>query len=110
MTTQSNHGLDVELKPLRDAIDVLDDRIIALLAERFVHVREVAKVKARLRAPVLADARFQQIKARLRAAATSHGIDAGMVEAIYQAIHVGACQLEQEVVAAQRVDISGGTQ
>jgi chorismate mutase len=101
MTTPSSDELDVQLKPLRDAIDSLDDRIVALLSERFVLVREVAKVKSRLRAAVLANARFQQIKTRLCAAATTTGLDPDMVGAIYEAIHISACEVEKQIVAAE---------
>jgi len=108
MPIQSNLGLDVQLQPLRDAIDVLDDKIIALLSERFELVQDVAKVKSHLDAPVLANARFQQIKQRLSALAVKSGLDADMIVAIYETIHIGACQVEQQIVATEG-DVRSGS-
>ena len=98
MHAASQELLNRRLKPLRDAIDMVDDQILELLVERFSLITEVAKIKGQLCAPVLAETRIRSIMERLSAAAIAKGMDAHTVKLIYDSIHVAACQTEARVI------------
>jgi chorismate mutase len=49
------------LKPFRDRIDALDDKIVDLLIERYDVVREVAKVKGDHNIPTVAEERIKEV-------------------------------------------------
>lgn len=78
-----------DLAGVRAAIDALDDRIVSLLAERAMYVKDAARFKAD-GAQVAAPARQAQVYARVRALAARHdrGFDGfdDVVEAAYRAM------------------------
>lgn len=98
MDAASNELLNERLKPLRNAIDAIDDQILELLAQRFSLVKNVARTKGQLRAPVLAETRIRSILERLSAAAVAKGLDASVITLVYDGIHVAACQVEADVI------------
>jgi len=87
---------------LRAEIDGIDDAIVALLAERFGLVREVAAVKQASGLPVVAPTRFAEVLRRVAETAASLGIDPDFVRRLYQAIHAEACRLEDKIVDAEQ--------
>ena len=74
-----------DMAALRVEIDRLDGQIVALLAARSGYVARAAELK-KTRAAIVDEARIQQVIARARAAATIHGADADVIEAIYRAM------------------------
>ena len=71
------------LADIRAEIDRLDDQLVALLAQRSAYVLAAAQFK-RNAAEVVAPARVEQVIARVRALAASHGASADVVERIYR--------------------------
>ncbi len=58
-------GDSPELRRLRDAIDALDRRIVALVNERAQLTREIGAEKARLRRPIRDPAREREVLLRI---------------------------------------------
>ncbi|GAA4863194.1 chorismate mutase [Kitasatospora terrestris] len=82
-----------ELASLRAEIDGLDERIVALLAERIAVVHRVARHKTDETA-VRAPDRVQQVVDRVRALADGHGIPADLVEKVYRLLIAELTELE----------------
>lgn len=90
------------LKDARDKIDALDERIVALLAERFRVVHEVGLIKAREGIAVVQAERAAQVRERVAALAEGQGLDGNLLRAIYTLVIEHAHTLEN------RVDGAGG--
>ncbi len=85
------------LAPDRARINEIDNKIIALLGERFNVVRDVAALKAQHGIhPVLPD-RIDEVVQRARAGAVKAGFDPNVAEKIYRILIAGAIDLETDV-------------
>jgi isochorismate pyruvate lyase len=73
------------LQDVRENIDRLDAKIVALLAERSRYVCEAAKFKQEKKDVVVPE-RIEQIILRVRHLAIEHGADADVMERIYRAM------------------------
>jgi para-aminobenzoate synthetase component I len=94
------------LAPLRAAIDDVDDRLFALLGERFGLVRRVAEVKERHGIPNLQDERVASMVAAREAAALAGGtVPVGLVRDLYEVLVRHAMAVEE---AARRDGGPGG--
>lgn len=63
---------------LMHAIDEIDEQIIALLARRFAHAREIGKAKRGLGQPPYDPERMRSQGERFVQACVGHGLDEGM--------------------------------
>ncbi|MCB1537697.1 MAG: chorismate mutase [Rhodospirillales bacterium] len=88
---------DSSLDTYRAQIDALDERIVALLCERFGIVRAVGEWKARHGLPVVQSARAEQVKARVAALAAKQGLDGELLRDLYTRIIDHAHILETEI-------------
>lgn len=86
--------LPEELHEYRRQIDVLDNQIVALLAQRFEIVRAVGRLKARENIPVVQGARVEEVKDRVAEMASLQNLDPQMVRDIYQRMIDHAHDLE----------------
>ncbi|MFQ5785319.1 MAG: chorismate mutase [Alphaproteobacteria bacterium] len=68
---------------VREQIDDIDRRIVALLAERSGYVSQAARIKA-TRAEIVDHARIEEVVAKARAAAGTAGLDADLAERIFR--------------------------
>ncbi|HEX5227429.1 MAG TPA: chorismate mutase [Bryobacteraceae bacterium] len=82
---QPSTDLNQALKPSRERINSIDDRIVKLLNERAQVVRDVGEIKKRYRAPASAPGREEQVLKRVGGQARAPLTDAA-VEAIYKTI------------------------
>lgn len=89
--------MENELKMLRLAMDSIDARIVELLAIRFAHVRRVGEIKAEIGEPPVSEARQRERELLLGKLAEAHGVDAGLLTEIYEAIR------KQNVASHQRI-------
>lgn len=90
------------LAPYRRRIDALDERIVALLGERFAVVRQVAALKAEHGIhPILAD-RLDQVVVQAKDHAVRAGLDPDVVERIYRILLDAACRMEADLIPADR--------
>lgn len=73
------------LDEVRANINRLDDQLVALVCERAGYVEQAARFKPQ-RADVVVPERIEAIIRRMRAAATDHGGDPDLIEAIWRAM------------------------
>lgn len=102
------------LKPYRNKIDELDDKIVDLLAERVAIVREVGALKYRENIePVLQD-RVDEVRERAASRAAAKGIDPDLIYQFYTNLIAYSCRLEEEIKEqmakdyASSCEVSGG--
>jgi 4-amino-4-deoxychorismate mutase len=88
-----------DLASFRRRIDAIDDRLLALLGERFAVIREVAAHKARRGIPALIPERVAEVLERCAGEAPRHGLDADVVRRLYDLLIREACRLEEELMA-----------
>lgn len=75
--------MSATLEQLRCAIDAVDDRLVALLAERVALARAVAEVKREQGLPIVDPEREAAVVERTAALAREAGLDDGEVRALY---------------------------
>ena len=88
-----------DLASFRRRIDAIDDRLLALLGERFAVIREVAAYKAPRGIPALIPERVAEVRERCAGEAPRHGLDADVVRRLYDLLIGEACRLEEELMA-----------
>ena len=77
---------DWSLTPLRDEIDGVDAKIVALLGQRFALTREVGEIKANRGLPSRDAIRESHQRLRLALLAEEQGIDAATVLRVFDVI------------------------
>ncbi|RKP59245.1 prephenate dehydratase [Pararobbsia silviterrae] len=92
--------LNLKLQPLREQIDALDAKLLALLNERAAVVLEVGEVKKHLAAPVFRPERELQVIARLQALGAAGPLRPEHVESIWREIMSASRSLERELTIA----------
>lgn len=90
------------LKPYRQKIDDLDDRIVDLLAEREQIIREVADLKAANNIPAVLQDRVDEVRERCVARAVEKGADEHYAREIYTKIIQLSCDMEEEIAAGKK--------
>src|SRR5690348_1579156 len=93
----------MDLSTLRDRIDAVDRKIIALLGERLRIVEEVALAKLEAASPFRDREREERLLLRLREHATEAGLDAHQVERLYRVI-MDMSVAHQEATVRNRPD------
>ncbi len=92
------------MKPYRDRIDALDDKIVDLMVERLGIVREVAQIKLKNKIPAVIEERIAEVidRAGDRVEAAVPGEvgedDADRIREIYALMVVICCDLEEELM------------
>ena len=92
------------MKPYRDRIDALDDKIVDLMIERLGIVREVAQIKLKNKIPAVIEERIAEVidRAGDRVEAAVPGEvgedDADRIREIYALMVVICCDLEEELM------------
>ena len=84
------------LQEVRDNIDGMDRKIVALLAERGVYVRQAARFKKDA-AEIPAPARVAQVMDKVNALAMELGVNRWVVEQTYRAMISAFIAVEMEV-------------
>lgn len=74
-----------DMNDVRAAIDVLDRRIVELLADRLHYIDEAARIKVS-RDQVRDEARIADVLGKVRAEAQRLGIDEAVIEATFEAL------------------------
>ncbi|MBU0800150.1 MAG: chorismate mutase [Alphaproteobacteria bacterium] len=85
------------LKPYRQRIDDLDDRIIDLLVERTGVIREVGHLKFREGIPAVLQDRVDEVRERATARAAAKGLDADMIRRFWAELIDFSCNLEETI-------------
>src|SRR5690606_1779599 len=87
---------DVILKDLREELDALDDRILALFAERYRIRDKVMALKIAHDLPIVAPDRVEAILTRLEAKATALNIPPEFARALYSRVLDYSHKYEEE--------------
>jgi len=90
----------VDIQAIREAIEALDARLIALLSERMDLVERVSQWKLDAAAPFRDPVREEHVIRRVRGLAVEQGIDAHAVEDLYRRIMAMSIAHQQAWVAA----------
>lgn len=79
-------AMEDELEVLRREIDAVDERFVALLAERFRITRRVGRIKADRGLPAQDATREAQIDAKVRRLAAEYDLDDTLVSDVLRAV------------------------
>src|SRR5499426_2163098 len=93
----------MDLSTLRDRIDAVDRKIIALLAERLRIVEEVAVAKLEAASPFRDREREERLLLRLREHAVAAGLDPHQIERLYRVV-MELSVAHQEATVRNRAD------
>ena len=93
---------DGGLASYRRRIDGIDDRVLAILAERFAVIREVAAYKEPRGIPAVIPDRVVEVRERCAARAQAHGLEPDFVRALYDLLIDEACRMEATLMAARK--------
>lgn len=105
-TTEADAGR-ARIDELRGSIDVLDRRIVALLAERTQVVRELTEHK-RDEETVRSPGRVEQVISKVRALADEQGLEPGIAEATYRTLIAELTDLQLRRLAERRAASAHG--
>jgi chorismate mutase-like protein len=97
-----------DLRQLRDAIDTIDGKLLALLNDRARLAQEIGRIKERNGRPVYAPERAEQLMRRLAEKSTGP-LDATAIRAIYIEIMSASLALEKEMLIACEGSVGGRT-
>ena len=90
-----------DLESFRRQIDAIDDRLLALLGERFAVVRDVAAYKAPRGIPAVIPERVSEVRERCAGEGLRHGLDPDLVRRLYDMLIAEACRIEERLMAAE---------
>lgn len=88
------------LKPYRQKINELDDRIVDLLTERTAIIREVGQLKFDHAIPAVLQDRVDEVRERAAARAEGQGLDPELVRTLYRILIDYSCNLEEDIMQA----------
>ena len=88
------------LQPFRERLDVLNVRLMALLAERMMVCLEVAKVKAARDIPMMQPARVRQVLDKVRVQSPELGLRPEYASAVFKLIIEETCLQEARLIEA----------
>lgn len=87
-----------DMPTLRAAIDALDARLIALLAQRHALIDRAAQIKAGNGMPARIDERVEEVVANVRGHAQAHGLDPDLYDRLWrQLIDAAIAQEERQL-------------
>jgi len=89
----------MNLEQLRAEIDDIDERLIKLLAERFVVTRQVGHLKAAQGMPAIDSTREAQIETKARRLAEENDLDSGLVTEVLRSV-IDRVVAEHQTIAA----------
>lgn len=86
LTGQSAEEVLTRLESLRRQIDCVDEKIVALLAERHARIQEVLALKTAHKLPIYHPAREENLISQRREQAQAVGLDPDHIEELYRSI------------------------
>ena len=88
------------LKPYRDRLDDLDDRIVDLLVERYNVIREVGHLKAEKNIPPVIQDRVNEVRERAAIRGAEKGLDPDFIRRLYTLMIDHAHDMEEEIISS----------
>ena len=89
------------IQEIRDAIDVIDQEIIQLFAQRHEYVKEIVKFKSGDEEGIIAKERKELVLKQRKAWAEERGLDAKMIEEIFRLLIDKNIQLQFDIFKAK---------
>ncbi|WP_311568668.1 chorismate mutase [Photobacterium arenosum] len=89
-----------ELKPYRDKLDVINEQIIALLANRMEICRTIANVKARENIPMMQKSRVEFTLNKMKSLSANYQLNPSYIEDIFERIIHETCEEELVIIKA----------
>lgn len=86
------------LEPFRERLDVLDDQIIRLLAERFDVCREIAEHKRHNDIPMMQGDRVAAVRDHYLRSGAALGVPAAFTAAFFELLIGATCDMEDELI------------
>jgi isochorismate pyruvate lyase len=72
------------IEEVREAIDSIDEQIIALLGERYKYVKEIVRFKEPTEESIVARSRFDAVISTRRTLAEENGLNPDLIEKLYR--------------------------
>jgi 4-amino-4-deoxychorismate mutase len=88
-----------QLEALRGDLNALDNKLVALIAERLSICAKVGDLKSRNGIPMMQNHRVREVKRRAAALGARNGLREEFVEALFDLIIREACDLEDRIIA-----------
>lgn len=102
MTSFSELPTNSMLHRLRQRIDTLDSRLVALLAERSRLIDEAARIKVREGLPARIQSRVDEVAENARRMAAEEGLDPDLAEAVWRLMMDHFIAQEESHLASHR--------
>ena len=83
------------LDDLRKEIDVIDEKLVDLLARRIEIVKKIGEFKKQNNLPVLDKNRFAKVLEKVEKTAIQQGLSPDFVKELYEVIHKYSCEVEK---------------
>ena len=85
-----SRSLQKELEQLRSQIDVIDENLLDVIAERMAVVEKLGEFKKEHNLTILQQPRWEQIQQIVSEGARNRGLDPAFVEELFQLLHQAA--------------------
>lgn len=96
----SEQGDSDGLAPFRARLDEIDEKLPALLGERFQICREIALHKHRHDIPMMQPGRVEQVREHYLRRAAEVGLPPDFVASLFELMIAATCKMEDELMAA----------
>lgn len=87
------------LAMLREELDAVDNRLVALIAERLSLCAKVGALKSRSGIQMMQSGRVLEVKRRASAIGAGYGLREQFIDTLYDLIIREACDLEERIIA-----------
>ena len=87
-----------DLSEFRSELNKIDERIVALLGQRFTIIRKVADYKKDNQVPMMQPSRVEEVKDRCAESAIAHEVNPELLRNLYGLIIDEACRVEDEII------------
>jgi len=87
------------LEPFRRRLDELDERIVALLGERFAVCREIALHKREHEIPMMQPGRVEEVRSRYLRRGADVSLPADFTATLFELLIGATCKMEDELMA-----------
>jgi 4-amino-4-deoxychorismate mutase len=88
------------LEPFRARLDEIDEKVIALLGERFTVCREIAEYKREHNIPTMQQGRGRGGARAVRDRRALAGIPGGFAESFFELLIDATCRMEDEMISS----------
>ncbi|MEJ1729764.1 chorismate mutase, partial [Escherichia coli] len=88
----------IVIDAIRTRIDVLDDDLVDILAQRMSLVDQIGQVKKRGGVEIIQIEHWNAVSSRIRRLAAEKGLDDSFIEEVYKAIHQQSIKRQEKII------------